>query len=320
MMEIAKKYAPIVLFCYKRLDTLIQTVEALQKNYLASESDLIIFSDAAKNDLDLTQVNAVREYIKNIEGFKSIEIHCANENKGLATSIIDGVSLVLIDHEFVIVLEDDLETTPNFLHFMNFALQNYLNSDNIYSICAFSIYVKNKSNSDVFLNARATSWGWATWKNQWKQIDFQKERMLSIINKNPALLKKFAKTCGADAPKMLLNALNGKIDSWYIRWVFSNFLENRKAIFPYVSKVNNIGFDINATHCNGINSYISKLDSEYKIDFKFAVKEHDPFVDRSVLYSFSYLSKIAFRIKLLFKRNGLKIVLNEINQKFKRAN
>jgi hypothetical protein len=319
-MEIAKNYAPIVLFCYKRLDTLIQTVEALQKNYLAAESDLIIFSDAAKNKLDILQVNAVREYIKNIEGFNSVEIHCAEANKGLATSIIDGVSLVLNDHEFVIVLEDDLETTPNFLHFMNFALQNYLNSDNIYSICAFSIYVKNKSDSDVFLNARATSWGWATWKNQWEQIDFQKERMLSIVNKNPTLLKKFAKTCGADAPKMLLNALNGKIDSWYIRWVFSNFLENRRAVFPYDSKVNNIGFNINATHCNGINSHISKLDTENKIDFKFAANEKDPFVDRSFLYSFSYPSKVIFRFKLLFKRNGLKLVINEINQKLNPAN
>jgi len=42
--------APIVLFVYNRPDHTRQTVEALQKNELAKESELFIYSDAAKNE------------------------------------------------------------------------------------------------------------------------------------------------------------------------------------------------------------------------------------------------------------------------------
>ena len=162
MKEIANKYAPIVLFCYKRLETLIQTVEALQKNYLASESDLIVFSDAARSESDAVQVNAVRDYIKDISGFRSLSVNYARENKGLAASIIYGVSSVLEEHEHVIVLEDDLITSLNFLNFMNNALMHYEDNQQILSISGYSPAVEGLKDNDVYFTQRSSSWGWAT--------------------------------------------------------------------------------------------------------------------------------------------------------------
>ena len=42
--------APIVLFVYNRPAHTQRTVEALQKNKLATESGLVVFSDADKSD------------------------------------------------------------------------------------------------------------------------------------------------------------------------------------------------------------------------------------------------------------------------------
>lgn len=117
--------APIVLFTFKRLDTLFQTVEALQNNRLSINSDLIIFSDAGRNEEEKIAVAAVREYINTISGFRSVTINVAANNKGLAKSIIDGVSSILEQYETVIVLEDDLVISPNFLEYMNQALTFY---------------------------------------------------------------------------------------------------------------------------------------------------------------------------------------------------
>lgn len=108
------KLAPIVLFTYKRHDTLKLTVEALQQNFLAEQSDLYIFSDAGKCENDEKAVKAVRDYIHSITGFKSVILNESLTNKGLAKSIIDGVSQVLQIHETVIVLEDDLVSTNRF--------------------------------------------------------------------------------------------------------------------------------------------------------------------------------------------------------------
>jgi hypothetical protein len=297
MMEIAKKYAPIVLFCYKRLDTLIQTVEALQKNYLASESDLIIFSDAAKNDLDLTQVNAVREYIKNIEGFKSIEIHCANENKGLATSIIDGVSLVLIDHEFVIVLEDDLETTPNFLDFMNSSLNTYASEEKVFSISGYSFALNLRAEqTDVYFLNRGWSWGWATWKSRWDKVDWDVKEYSTFINDRKRK-KEFAKG-GSDLNKMLEKQMSGSLDSWAIRWFFNQFLIGGLSLYPSYSMVNNIGFGNEATHTKGSNKrYRPQLNDGKIRTFKYpSTVELSKEPQKEFLKKMGYLSRIKSRL------------------------
>ena len=43
--------APIILFAFVRLDTLMQTVSTLKNNFLAEESDLFIYIDGPKNDV-----------------------------------------------------------------------------------------------------------------------------------------------------------------------------------------------------------------------------------------------------------------------------
>ena len=117
--------SPIVLFTYKRLDTLKQTITALIANPLALQSDLIIYSDGAKNEKDQIIIEEIRSYLKTITGFKSVRIIASKTNKGLATSIIQGVSEVLAEYHKAIVLEDDLITSTNFLDFMNAGLQEY---------------------------------------------------------------------------------------------------------------------------------------------------------------------------------------------------
>ncbi len=73
-----KKLAPIALFSYMRLDTLKKTVEALKTNDLASQSELYIFSDAARNGEDAFVVSQVRDYLQTITGFKKIYLNFAS--------------------------------------------------------------------------------------------------------------------------------------------------------------------------------------------------------------------------------------------------
>src|ERR1700754_948887 len=99
--------SPVLLFTYKRLDQTRQTVEALQRNHLADESELYIFSDGPKSGADADKVERVREYLKTIDGFKKTTLKMADRNQGLAGSIIAGVTELINIHGKVIVLEDD---------------------------------------------------------------------------------------------------------------------------------------------------------------------------------------------------------------------
>lgn len=108
------RLAPIVLFTYNRPVHTRQTIDALLKNEYASESDLIIFSDAPKNDAAEDGVRQTRAYLRGITGFRSINLIERAENMGLAANIIDGVTQVVNEYGQIIVLEDDLLTSPFF--------------------------------------------------------------------------------------------------------------------------------------------------------------------------------------------------------------
>ena len=134
-----EKLAPICLFTYSRLEETKRTIEALKKNFLAPKSELFIFSDGPKNHETKDKVKAVRDFIKTIDGFKKITIFESKTNEGLAKSIINGVTKVVNEYGKVIVLEDDLLTTPNFLDFMNQALLFFELNLSIYSINGYSL-------------------------------------------------------------------------------------------------------------------------------------------------------------------------------------
>ncbi|MEJ7683897.1 MAG: hypothetical protein WKG06_39770 [Segetibacter sp.] len=174
--------APILLFTYKRLDTLKSSVAALQQNYHASESELFIFSDAAKTPHDEIEIANVRSFIKNINGFKNVSIIEANKNRGLANSIISGVTQIIQEYEKVIVLEDDLVTSPNFLNYMNQALSAYKDNLRVFSIAGYTIPVTilNDYQFDTYFLPRASSWGWATWKNRWVGIDWKMSTFMQL--------------------------------------------------------------------------------------------------------------------------------------------
>ena len=120
--------APIALFVYNRPDHTQQTIVSLQKNTLAKNSNLYIFSDGPKTEKDIPKVNEVRQFLKNINGFKSVTVIERKSNWGLAKSIIEGVSEIINLYERVIVLEDDIVTSNTFLSFMNGALNFYYNN------------------------------------------------------------------------------------------------------------------------------------------------------------------------------------------------
>ncbi|TDO19028.1 glycosyltransferase family protein [Pedobacter duraquae] len=250
--------APILLFTYKRLDTLKAAVTALKKNELAAQSDLFIFSDAAKSDHDQPTVQKVREFLKQIDGFNKVSIYESSNNKGLARSIIEGVTKVINDYGRAIVLEDDLLTVPSFLQFTNQALSFYKDQSNVYSISGYNYDFKVRENGvyDNYFVTRGCSWGWATWADRWNKVDWNIANYSDI--ESAAFKKSFNKS-GTDLTSMLLKQRDGLIDSWAIRWYYNQWKLNGLTVYPVRSLIDNQGFDDDATHTKVFNRYKTNL-------------------------------------------------------------
>jgi hypothetical protein len=261
--------APIVVFTYNRPESTQKTIEALKLNDLANESDLFIYSDGPKNINVLAKVTNVREYLKTINGFKSITIIEREENLGLANSVIEGVSEIIQKYGKVIVVEDDLVTSRNFLLFMNQALSFYETNQKVFSVAGYTFPLKslNDSIQDYYVGYRASSWGWGTWADRWANIDWGVSTY-NNFKQNLFVQYKFTRG-GIDLPRMLKKQMSGQINSWAIRWCYNQFVQDTYTVFPTISKVQNIGFGEDATHTKDSNRYYTTLDNGNKKRFEF---------------------------------------------------
>ena len=307
------KTAPIILFCYNRLDHLKKTIDSLKKNKLSKFSKLIIFSDGPKNKQDELKIINLRKYLRKIKGFKSINIKEQINNKGLAQSIIDGLNDIFSKYSSAIILEDDLILSKNFLEYMNDSLQLYKNKRKIISIHAYSYPIKfQKSDPEYFFLRGADCWGWATWSRSWKLFNkdgnFLRKKLIQ-----KKLVKQFNFNNSFDYMKMLEDQIKGKNNSWAIRWHASAFLKNKLTLYPKNSFVKNIGIDGSGTH--GIESFsrfnrkIFQKKPYKKIkDSKLNVEENILMRKKFENYFFLYKSKTGIRnilrkLYAFFKKN-----------------
>lgn len=247
-----KQFAPVALFVYNRPEHTRQAVEALRKNRLAQESELFIFSDGVRDGESLEDVLKVRGYVKSLTGFGRVTVIEREHNIGLSRSIISGVNELISRYGRVIVLEDDLVTSPYFLQFMNDALLAYKDEEKVISICGYT-YPLKKKHADTFFLRVADCWGWATWKRGW-DLFISDGRELYMALKAGRLFKKFNLDNAFDYAKMLKMQIRGRNDSWAVRWYASALLNGKLSLYPWRSLVVNTGFDGSGRH-RGSNDY-----------------------------------------------------------------
>jgi len=252
--------APIALFCYKRPQHLRRTLEALQQNEGAEESTLYIFADGAKPNAsaaDKKSIAEVRQIIRQPWRFRRVIIAEKSDNQGLANSIIAGVTEVVNCHGRLIVLEDDMITSPYFLRYMNDALQCYANASEVAAITAYIYDIPNLP--ETFFLKDPGCWGWATWQRAWELFNPDANFLANEIAKR-GLVKSFNYENTYPYYQMLTNQANGKNDSWAIRWYASLFLADKLALYPGKSLVENIGNDDSGTHPGSEKFYQVQLE------------------------------------------------------------
>ena len=240
-------YSPITLFTYARPDHAQRTIEALLQNHQAVSHDLIVFSDAARTPEKQAAVDEVRAYLTSITGFRSVTIQLRPHNFGLAKSIIEGVSQVLNDHESIIVLEDDMVTSPYFLTYMNEALDKYADDERVISIHGY-VYPVEQVLPEAFFLPGADCWGWATWRRGWRLFNPDGQALLDELKRRD-LIKTFDFNGSYGYTQMLEGQIKRRNDSWAVRWYASAFLAGKLTLYPGRSLVHNIGNDSSGTHC-----------------------------------------------------------------------
>lgn len=256
--------APIILFTFHRPEHTRKTLEALSNNHLASESTLYIFADGARKGASLEQLEKIREtraVIREKQWCGTVHVLESEVNKGLADSIVEGVTKIVNEYGKIIVLEDDIVTTPVFLTFMNSALDLYESNQEVMHLSGYNFPITADPDANTghntFFSQMMFCWGWATWKRAWKHYS---RDAVATNNKLIASgrVKEFDyNNCGSLYSQIERN-LDGSIKTWAIFWHASIFFNNGLCLVPRTSFVQNIGADNTGENEGATDAYFHK--------------------------------------------------------------
>jgi hypothetical protein len=280
--------APVVLFTYNRPWHTEKVVKALEKNKLSENTDLIIYSDGPKNDSDRRSVKLVRSYLEKINCFKSVKIIIRDKNKGLAYSIINGVSAVINKHGKAIVLEDDIVTSPFFLKYMNDALTYYQSKPQVMHISGYIPPINPDGLPQTFFLRPTSCWGWGTWKRAWGTFEKDAEKILKKFTLESK--KKFNLNNSYNYFSHITANQQGKISTWAIFWYASVFFADGLSLHPVQSLVENIGHDSSGVHCVKNTKFSSPLLKHPIVSFTDIIQEH-PLATEQLMVFYNSLQK-----------------------------
>jgi GT2 family glycosyltransferase len=241
--------APIAVFAFKRAELLAATLRDLAANEGAALSDLYIFCDGPKKPEDSAKTTAARDVARAASGFKSVTVVERDNNIGLAKSIKAGVSELCAKFGRVIVVEDDLELSPDFLRYTNTALDRYAQDERVMQVAGHMWNVPLDVAEDALFMSLTTSLGWGTWARAWEQYT---EDLSDFDRADSQWLKRFDLDGNFPYSAMLKRTRAALIDSWAIYWYYSVFRRSGLTIYPRTSLVAHRGFDdVDRTHGHG---------------------------------------------------------------------
>lgn len=254
-------FAPVVLFVYNRAEHTKKTLDALARNKYSSQTDLIIYSDAAKNLSAEESVRKVRKVIRQYSSlFLNVSIVERDINCGLAKNIIEGVTQVVNKYGQVIVLEDDIVTSPSFLEFTNSALDKYKNSDQVWHISGWNYPIDSEGLSEAFFWRTMNCWGWATWADRWQYFTKDPQRLVQSWSKNE--IKRFNLDGKYNFWSQVTANAQGKLNTWAIFWYATIFKHHGLCLNPVQSYVANIGHDGSGENCGTTDPYQVRLSAK----------------------------------------------------------
>jgi hypothetical protein len=258
------------------------------QNILAPESDLFIFADGPKENAQVEQLEEIkktREVINSEKWCKTVSIIASEKNKGLADSIITGVTEIINKFGKIIVLEDDIITSPYFLNFMNNALDFYANESKVWHISGYIYPIDKQGLEDAFFWRTMDCWGWATWKERWAYFKKDPDELIANFRKRDIYSFNINGT-DRNMWRQVIGNKTGILNTWAIFWYAAIFQQHGLCLSPAVSFVRNIGFDGSGVHSGSHPNFSTNILCEKNIIFDdIKIKENEIALKRIIKFN-----------------------------------
>lgn len=243
------KLTPLAVFAYRRPGHLRRLMESLAACDRCNEVNPVFFCDGACSGEDLKGVEQTRREAAEWQRRLGGRVVLRDKNIGLAQSVISGVSELCDKDGRVIVVEDDLVVGRMFLAHHLDALETYEHNREVWQVSGFSFRMEPVQEDSCYFLPIISTWGWSTWKRAWDLFD-PGSITSATVRMDVETRARFDIGHAFPYSKMLCDSLQGRNDSWGIRWNWRVFLSDGMVLYPPKSLVHNAGFDGSGSHCN----------------------------------------------------------------------
>jgi hypothetical protein len=253
--------APILFIIFNRPSTTQQVFEAIRA---IRPSRLYIAADAPRvgRTGDIEKCKATRIVTEHIDWPCTVKRLYRTENLGCGLAVSGAINWFFSFEEAGIILEDDCLPHPDFFEFASTMLERYKENSRIISINGSNLGYQIQNGESYCFSRYMNMWGWATWADRAKEIDYSLKSWKSI--KNPLFfLYRHMRQHFFDTDinwykywkeKFDLTVNNEIITWWDWQWIYHQLTHHKLSIVPAVNLVTNIGFNADATHTHLANN------------------------------------------------------------------
>lgn len=286
-----KQYAPVIIPTLNRYEHFKRCLESLEICIGADQTSVYVALDYPPSEKYETGWHKIDEYLKTkekINGFKKLHIIRRNQNYGVCHVNANFEALLnelrgRIDR--FIFSEDDNVFSKNFLEFINWGLNEFVDEKRIFSIGGYNEVLIPNASYNVFAYQRFNAWGFGIWLDRYDKVAkyYDREVIIEELNKT-TLLDIFSRRVIHHAH---LIGMLGRNQVWFDVIVGCLPVEEQNVIMPTITKVKNLGMDGSGQHGKGSKEIIAKHN-------KMIVDCSDTFTPRikEPLFDFSELKEI----------------------------
>jgi hypothetical protein len=177
-----------------------------------------------------------------------VDLYRHTAKQGLAGSVRFALNHVFEDADAAIVIEDDCVVRRGGMQFFCEGLEALASNPRVRSLCGyvFPCDFTVRDNEFLVLN-RFSPWGWATWKDRWKDYRSDLRVVVKDLEKRNMRVEEFA----SDIAHLCRSEeyLNNGKNIWSINWILEHYVDSTFAVYPRQSIIENIGFDGSGENC-----------------------------------------------------------------------
>ncbi|PMP88176.1 MAG: hypothetical protein C0172_03255 [Caldisphaera sp.] len=162
---------PILYIPFRRLNIVKQVLPSILE---INPKRLYIFQDGPRDKKESKALEEVVNYIYNTVSEKNIEttFNINKSNFGPYKGVWEAVSWLFENEEQGIIIEEDIYPSLSFFYFCEKLLKFYKNNKNVWAIVGKDVLNLETLEDIYFLRTFLPPWGFATWRDRWRRLDF----------------------------------------------------------------------------------------------------------------------------------------------------